>query len=691
MLVVGIGAIGSTVKAESYVDFIQYEYDGLNRLKRASTGAGQAQIFEHDDVFNRTEETRLVVPQGAPYARSDVYSLTENTTLIVGAASGVLLNDDFGAEEVVSATMLTSPLFGTFSLGVDGSFTYTPQAEFHGRDEFAYQVASNDSGYNSNVVRVILTVLPENDQPQAMPDGANEGAVVAENSAVLIPVLANDLHVDTLLSVGNPFHGTTSIDQPTNQVLYTPDPEYNGTDTFNYVASSAEGTSSAQVTVTINASNDPPQAGLVTAQTTDGVLVVIPILSLVEDPENDALELLSVTGTSTATITLVDGDVEYLPGPYVPEPNQNYMREVLTYTVEDSANNSVSEPLVVYTFANTEPVAIDDCYDTSLSVECTPSSAYEITPEQAATLNVLANDFDIAGEPIHIDSITLSPMYGTVAIVNDEVLYTPNPNVANQPDQFEYQIADSAGQTDTAMVYLLIKPEDNTGNLPIARDDCFDAAASPGCGVSLDYVVDYGGSTTMNVLANDSDPNGETFYISNVSTSAEGVTISQSGNTLIYSAPSGSIDGFQDSFTYEITNDSGLTAQATVYLKVRSQTNHAPVAVADTFTVFINEPRDLLLTTNDTDADYDTLSIVENSLTVPQPNGSLQYLNSTTVRYIPATNDDSQVTFSYKVTDGEDDSVLTTVTINLKPKQPWLPVLYYQLLLDDELPGGGSQ
>ena len=85
------------VFAEPYTDMVSYKYDGLNRLKSASTGAGIGQSFTLDEVANRTNEIRTNAPVGAPTAISDVYSLNEDTTLNIDAANGVLSNDQTNA------------------------------------------------------------------------------------------------------------------------------------------------------------------------------------------------------------------------------------------------------------------------------------------------------------------------------------------------------------------------------------------------------------------------------------------------------------------------------------------------------------------------------------------------------------------------------------------------------------------
>jgi VCBS repeat-containing protein len=94
-------------------------------------------------------------------AGADVYATNEDTPLTV-AAPGVLGNDgDEDDSMSLEASLLSGPSHGTLSLAADGSFTYTPAAEFSGVDGFTYRPAAGSSVIGS----VTITVVAVNDQP----------------------------------------------------------------------------------------------------------------------------------------------------------------------------------------------------------------------------------------------------------------------------------------------------------------------------------------------------------------------------------------------------------------------------------------------------------------------------------------------------------------------------------------------
>src|SRR5204862_7146935 len=118
----------------------------------------------------------------------------------------------------------------------NGSFTYTPDANYNGSDSFTYK--ANDGIADSNVATVNLAVNPVNDAPVAV----NDSYSTNEDVALVIPVagvLANDTDIDanTLSSilVSGPAHGSLVLNS-NGSFTYTPNANYNGSDSFTYKA-----------------------------------------------------------------------------------------------------------------------------------------------------------------------------------------------------------------------------------------------------------------------------------------------------------------------------------------------------------------------------------------------------------------------------------------------------------------------
>ena len=101
----------------------------------------------------------------SPVAQNDTYNTPEDTALNV-AAPGVLGNDNDIDGDPLTAILVSGPSHAqSFTLNPNGSFSYTPDANYTGPDSFTYK--ANDGTTDSNVVTVTITVTSVNDSPIA--------------------------------------------------------------------------------------------------------------------------------------------------------------------------------------------------------------------------------------------------------------------------------------------------------------------------------------------------------------------------------------------------------------------------------------------------------------------------------------------------------------------------------------------
>lgn len=97
--------------------------------------------------------TNIGFPVGAGY---DEYTVGRNDTLSV-SAPGVLVNDVDVAGGPLTAVLVSGPARGALTLNGNGSFTYTPNANFTGFDSFIYR-ARNLANISSNLAEVVINV-----------------------------------------------------------------------------------------------------------------------------------------------------------------------------------------------------------------------------------------------------------------------------------------------------------------------------------------------------------------------------------------------------------------------------------------------------------------------------------------------------------------------------------------------------
>jgi len=198
-----------------------------------------------------------------PVAADDAYSTDEDVVLNV-AANGVLGNDADTDLDTLTAVLVGNVAHGNLVLNADGSFSYTPNANFSGTDSFTYK--ASDGGFSSNIATVTITVNVVNDAPVA----GDDTATTIEDTAAIINVLANDTDIDagttlTIASVQSPTtKGGTVVANVDGTLTYTPALNWNssfavgkGPDTFTYSVNDGVATSApATVSVTVTNAND---------------------------------------------------------------------------------------------------------------------------------------------------------------------------------------------------------------------------------------------------------------------------------------------------------------------------------------------------------------------------------------------------------------------------------------------------
>jgi hypothetical protein len=140
-----------------------------------------------------TTSFELIVNNLPPVAEDDSYSTLEDEELIV-AAPGVLGNDTDAGLDTLSATVATGPVNGTVILNADGSFTYTPNANFNGIDGFTYTVQDDDLATDTGTV--MIEVYPVNDPPTVSGDPVPY--TVQYSDPALITLSGDDIDSTTL-------------------------------------------------------------------------------------------------------------------------------------------------------------------------------------------------------------------------------------------------------------------------------------------------------------------------------------------------------------------------------------------------------------------------------------------------------------------------------------------------------------
>ena len=471
-----------------------------------------------------------------PVANNDSYTINEDTTLTTIAVTGVLANDTDVDSTNLTASVVTNPSHGSLTLNADGSFIYTPDANYNGTDSFTYQ--ASDSQTNSATATVTITINPVNDAPVANNDSysINEDTTLT----ILAPgVLANDTDIDgdslTAVLVANASHGSVTLN-PDGSFTYTPDANYNGTDSFTYKPNdgTADG-NTAIVNITVSPVNDAPVANNDSYSINEDTTLNIAapgVLGNDTDVDGDALTAAIVSNAAHGSVTLnSDGSFGYTPAANYNGPDS------FTYKVNDgTVDGNIATVNITVIPVNDAPVSINDSYTT----------AEDTTLTVIAANGVLTNDTDVDGDLLKA-VLVATTTNGSLTLNQDgSFTYVPNTNY-NGIDTFTYKANDGTVDGNVATVTITITA---VNDAPVANNDTYN----------IDEDTTLTTAATNGVLANDTDVDSTNLTASVVTNPSHGSLTLNTDGSFTYT-PDANYNG-PDSFTYQATDGSLNSATA---------------------------------------------------------------------------------------------------------------------------------
>ena len=299
---------------------------------------------------------------------------------------------------------------------------------------------------------------------QTMPSATNDLYSVNEDSNLSVNsqqgVLKNDSDVGgnaiTAIMVGGASFGILTLN-PDGSFTYTPLQNFNGVDTFSYVANnSILNSTQATVNITVNPVNDIPVARNDSYFVNeDNTLTIVNPGILLNDTDSDgnALTASLITNVIHGTLSLnSNGGFSYTPN-----GNFNGM-DFFSYNASDgSANSNTATVIINVNSRNDIPAALADFYAVN------ENQTLAITSP-----GILANDTDSDGNAL-VASIVTNVNHGTLTLnPNGSFNYKPVSNF-NGMDSFTYDANDGSTNSNAATVTIKINP---VNTLP--TDDVLD-------------------------------------------------------------------------------------------------------------------------------------------------------------------------------------------------------------------------
>ena len=580
----------------------------------AETDFTQVAAFVTDEDISVSIDGLTISDADVGEGSLEVTLVATNGTIDVGA-SGATVTDDQTASVTITGSL------GDVN-GAISTITYTGNAEFNGADTITVTVSdlgnTGSGGAQTDSEILNITVNAVNDAPVAVADTVTTD----EDTAVSIDVLANDSDVDgdtlSVSAVTQGANGVVAIDGQTGEVTYTPDADFNGSDSFTYTVSDSNGgTDTETVTVTVNPVADAPVAVDDSATVDEDSNVYIDVLANDSDVEGDTLSVSAVTQGANGSVAI---DAQTGQVTYTPDADFNG-EDSFTYTVSDNGNVEVTNG----DFANggtdwttlgnvsftSELATLVSNGETDTSIEtflglaagsldaaltaevgsaqnATNGSALladnTVVLSQAATLSFdfaisggdLGSSFNDAGFLIiddqvqviaHNQSVVTSGTFETTLAAGTHTIAFAATNEGDTGVDLTLTIdnitINGGGLTDTGTVTVTVDP---VNDAPVAATDT--ATTNEDTAVSID------------VLANDSDIDGDSLSVSTVTQGANGTVVIDGGTGEVIYTPDADFNG-SDSFTYTISDGNGGADTETVNVTVNA-VNDAPTATGGT-------------------------------------------------------------------------------------------------------------
>ncbi len=540
-------------------------------------------------------------------------------------------------------TIVTPPSNGTLTPTIEaGVFLYDPVDGYRGPDSFSFKVS--DGLEDSNISTIELTV--GNNVPWAY--GSKQTVDEDQTLEFLLEAYESDPDTLSFIVVSGPSHGALNLGagaggsggdgsgpggRQSLPCTYTPDPDWHGTDTFDFKVNDGVSDSRlATVTITVNPVNDVPAISDIADCNIDRDSSTGPIAFTVGDVETAAPDLILSTASSNTTLVpqaniVLGGSGAERSVTVTPAAGQTGTA-TLTIIVSDGELSAQDSFILTVSETSNDPPYVGSIW----------ADPEEITlPDNTVTVSCVASDPD--GDAL---SYSWSKDSGPAAVS----FATPNADSSQVSFDtagvyvLKVTVSDET-LTDTATVQVLVHPAPNTP--PVAAAQALQTDEDTPVETSLS--------------ATDADGDSLTYAV--VGLPDHGAIVTD--GAFVRYTPDANWHG-TDSFSFTANDGEADSHTATVTITVISR-NDAPVANADSYStdedtgITVNAPGVL---GNDSDIDGDTLTPGVSS---PPAHGDVQLNSDGSFEYLPAPDYHGADSFSYVVSDGNGGSATATVSI----------------------------
>lgn len=536
LVVVQAPAHGSAVVDAGLIRYVPAsDYNGVDSFS-----------YRVEDALGQTSNVGTVVLtinpiNDAPLAVADTAVLESRNAMDINVKGNDSDIDNTLAQ--LSIVLVTQPVQGSASV-INDLVRYTPNSDIRGDDSFSYRLRDPE-GALSAPVEVTITFAVPNEPPLAVKDSVS----TPQGQAVTIALLANDTDSDgsldttSLTLVTPPSHGMVDL-QTSGDAVYTPAAGFHGDDTFSYQVADNQGalSNTAQVLIQVVRVNQVPVAQDDSQSVVAGVASNIDVLANDSDSDGSVVSAqLQQMPAHGSAVVQGDGSITYTA-------LADYQgSDSFTYVAVDD-EGGLSTPATVnltVTPANAAPL-----------ISGTPASSVQ----QGASYRFAPTASDADGDSLTF-SIQNKPAWASFDVATGVLAGTPgNANVGTSSN-IVISVSDGTAVSSLPAFSITVI---NVNDAPTAQADSYGLLEG-----SLLTISAFEG-----VLANDSDPDGDTLSAQLLSGPAHATAFNLNSDGSFSYQHDGS-EGSSDSFSYQVSDGQGGVASASVSLTI-NPVNDAP-------------------------------------------------------------------------------------------------------------------
>ncbi|MEZ8725613.1 tandem-95 repeat protein [Vibrio cyclitrophicus] len=525
----------------------------------------------------------------------------------------------------------------------DGTWTVTPDENFHGEIELGYQVTDGELT-DDNIININFESVndaPIVSGPMVLSTDEDQGITFSADD-----LLANttDVEGDTL-SISDITYGGDHgdlVDNGDGTFTFMPNENFNGEIDIDYKVFDGTDEVATHLDLTVIPVNDIPVPGepLHTQMLENGSMIIEAkdLLSGATDVDGDILHVENLLLADQTQGTLTDnGD-----NTFTFEPAENFSGEVnLTFDISDGQASAPSIATVDVEIVNEGP-------EVSGSIEAAVDEDGSITITQE---DLLANATDVDGDNLEaVNFATNDP--NAVIVENSDGSFTITPSADFFGEiEFTYDVTDAI-ETVAADLNLTVNSINDAPDVP-----------------DMSFTTEDGQAITITeaeLLAQATDVEGDELSVVNVTSASDTVEVTDNGDGTYTLTPEQGFFGNVD-LAFDVSDGTDVVA-ANIDLKVEfvNDTPEATPMVAD-----VDEDGSILVTQEmllESASDQDGDELFASALETNDPNATIVNNGDGTYTVTPSENFNGDIAFTYEVSDGElstsNDMTLTVNPVN---------------------------